>query len=113
MITIKEDDKGIVIDKNGNIALLDGIDALAQDVTSRLLLNQGENPFNLDEGINYQDDILGKFGGEEYVRNIYRERIAESDEITEVQNVQVNRGDNNTLNVSAEVFNIYGVTLNV
>lgn len=113
MITIKEDEKGIVIDEYGNIALLSDIDALAQDVKTRLLLNQGENPYNLDEGINYQDDILGKFGGEEYVRNIYKARIEENDEITEVQNIQVERGEGNTLSVSAEVYNIYGVTVNV
>lgn len=113
MITIKEDEKGIVVDRNGNIALLEGIDALAQDVQTRILLNQGENPFNLDEGINYQDDVLGKFGGEAYIRNIYRDRIAESDEITEVQNIQLKLNENNTLNISAEVYNIYGVSINV
>ena len=110
MITIEEDEKGIVIDDNGNIALLSGIEALAQDVQTRILFNQGENPFDLNEGINYQDDVLGKFGGNEYIKNIYTQRIGESDEITSVQNVILSRGEAGVLNISADIDTIYGVT---
>lgn len=42
MITIKTNEKGIELDKNGNIELLDGIDACVQDVQSRVLFNQGK-----------------------------------------------------------------------
>lgn len=107
MITIKTNEKGIELDKNGNIALLDGLDACVQDVQSRVLFNQGENPYDLTDGINYDDDLLGKFGGEEYIKNIYVKEIAKSEDITSVSNIEIARGEK-SFSVNAEINTIYG-----
>ncbi len=109
MITIKTNEKGIELDKNGNIELLDGLDACVQDVQSRVLFNQGENPYDLTDGINYDGDLLGKFGGEEYIKNVYSKQIGKSEDITEVANIEIVRGDK-SFSVNAEIKTIYGVT---
>ena len=109
MITIKTNEKGIELDKNGNIELLDGLDACVQDVQSRVLFNQGENPYDLTDGINYDGDLLGKFGGEEYIKNVYSKQIGKSEDITEVANIEIVRGDK-SLSVNAEIKTISGVT---
>lgn len=107
MSTIALNQFGIVV-QNGSIRTLDGVDAVAQDVQSRILFNKGENPYDLQDGIDYDTDIFGKYGGEEYLRNIYRDRIGDSPEITDVRNIQFSRV-NGAINVSAEVQTIYGV----
>lgn len=107
MSTIALNERGIVIE-NGSIKTLSGVEAVAQDVQSRILFNKGENPYNMQDGINYDTDVFGKYGGEEYLRNIYRDRIGDSPEITDVRNIQFTRGDR-TINISAEVQTIYGV----
>lgn len=106
MITIQTDDKGIVV-KNGDIQLLTGIEALAQDVQYRVLFNQGENPYDQSEGINYDGDVFGKFGGEEFLRNIYSEVIGNSSEITSVQNITFSRKDG-VMTVNATCDTIFG-----
>lgn len=106
--TIALNERGIVLDSAGNIKILSGVEAVAQDVKSRILFNKGENPYDLQDGIAYDSDVFGKFGGEEYLREIFSRQIGASDEITDVRNVRFTR-NGNALEVSAEVFTIYGV----
>lgn len=107
MSTIALNERGIVVE-NGSIKMLSGVDAVARDVQSRILFNKGENPYDLQDGIDYDTDVFGKYGGEEYLRNIYRDRIGDSPEITDVRNIQFTRR-NGAINISAEVQTIYGV----
>lgn len=106
-LTIALNKRGIVLDK-GSIKTLSGVEAVAQDIQTRILLNKGENPYNMQDGIDYDTEVFGKYGGEEYLRNIYRDRIGDSPEITDVRNILFTR-ENGTVNVSAEVQTIYGV----
>lgn len=109
MITIKlNQNHEIELDTNGNIVLADGIEAVANDVQCRVLFNQGENPYDLQEGINYNDNVLGKFGGEDFIKEMYKKVIANAEDIVSVQNVQLKRSGSN-LEITADVNTIYGV----
>ena len=97
----------MIIDNQGNISTIENVDALAQDLSTSLLLNQGENPFNTNEGINYDDNILGKMGGIDYLKDQFLNRINENEEVVNVVNITIKNIDT-TLQVETNINTIYG-----
>lgn len=107
--------KTLQIDKNNNlvmvqgrITVIDGIEACAQDTRTRVGICKGENPYNTEQGADYFNEILGKIGGEEYIRENIRSRILDNEEIVKINNMKVSR-DKTTTSVTAEISSIYGV----
>ena len=97
----------MIIDNLGNIATINNVEALAQDLSTSLLMNQGENPFDTNEGINYDDNILGKMGGIDYLKDQFLNRINENEEVVNVANIEIRNVDK-TLQVQTDINTIYG-----
>ena len=108
MRTLHLDDHNNLVVTQGNLSVLNDIEACAQNTKTRLGLYRGENPLNQEEGIDYDNSVLGKAGGESYVKNIIQNRILDSDEIRNVASLTLTQ-DRDTLVCEAMVNSIYGV----
>jgi hypothetical protein len=107
MKTVFLDENNNIVLKAGNIQLKDGIEALAQDIKTRVGLYHGENRFDITEGIEYDNEILGKFGGMEYYRQIIRNRIEGAQEVEGVKRITLEK-IGTQLKVTADIKSIYG-----
>ena len=107
MKTIQLDENNNIILSNGNIATIENIDALAQDLRTQLNLNKGENPFNTEQGIDYDNNILGKMGGIDYIKTQFRNRILENQEVASIRQIEVFNNSSN-LNINVKINSIYG-----
>ena len=94
--------------EDGSLTVIDGISACAQDVKTRVGLCLGENPYDTEEGIDYFNEVLGKTGGIDGVREMIRRRIKDNEEIVQINRLSTSSADN-VLNITAEISSIYGV----
>ena len=108
MQTLQIDANNNLVIANTSLIVIDGVNACAQDTKTRVGLVRGENPYNTDEGIDYFNDILGKMGGLDYIREAVRKRILDNEEIIQIQSMETNR-ENNDLNIVSNISSIYGV----
>jgi hypothetical protein len=109
MQTLALDDKNNLMIKNGGLFMKKNIAALAQDTKTRVAMCAGENPFNILEGINYDDDMLGKLGGASFYTQTIRNRILEHREKIKNINDLVLKRNADTLEVVAHIESEYGV----
>lgn len=107
METIYLDENNNLVLKSGSLQLKRGIDALAQDIKTRVGLYKGENRFDTSEGIDYDNEMLGKFGGQEYYRQAIRNRIIGNEEVEGVKKVEVSKVGTQ-VTIIADVKSIYG-----
>lgn len=107
MQTLSLDENNNLILVNGNLTLKSDITALAQDIKTRVGLYKGENRFDNTEGIDYDNDMLGKYAGTEYYKQAIRNRIEGNDEVEGVSSVTVEKSGTE-LTITAEVQSIYG-----
>lgn len=108
METISLDEKNNLVLKNGSLQKKDGLYALAQDIKTRVGLYKGENRFDISEGIDYDNDMLGKFAGFDYYRQTIRNRIEGLDEVEGVKNLSITF-KNGIVEVVADVKSTNGV----
>lgn len=107
MKTVFLDENNNIVLKAGDIQLKDGIEALAQDIKTRVGLYRGENRFDITEGIDFDNEVLGKFGGVEYYRQIIRNRIEDAQEVEGVKRITLEK-IGTQLKVTADIKSIYG-----
>lgn len=107
MQTVWLDENNNIVLRAGNIQLKNGIEALAQDIKTRVGLYKGENRFDITEGIEYDNEMLGKFGGIEYYRQVIRNRIEGAPEVEGVKRITVEK-KGTQLTVTADIQSIYG-----
>ena len=107
MKTVALDEHNNLIVKNGSLQEKEGIEALAQDIKTRVGLYKGENRFDLSEGIDYDNDMLGKFAGFDYYRQAIRNRIEGNEEVEGVKDRLVSF-INGEVEVVADIKSIYG-----
>ena len=107
MDTLSLDADNNLVIGNNSLQLKSAINACAQDAKTRVGLYLGENQFNLDEGIDYDNEVLGKVGGENYFRAAIINRL-QNDEIRSIYGVSVEKVDD-TLQVETEMDTIYGL----
>lgn len=108
MQTLQLDEHNNLVISNTSLNVIDGIEACAQDTKTRVGLCFGENPYDVTEGIDYFNDILGRLGGLDYVREAIRKRILASDEIVQIENMET-KAHNGELDVVVNISSIYGV----
>lgn len=103
-----DENNNLMLNQNGLI-IKDKINAVAQDVKTRIGLCKGENPFNIQEGIDFDNDMLGKMGGINYYKEAIRNRIFDNPiGITNINRISLDRGLNN-ITLTAEIESEYGV----
>ena len=108
MTSLQIDDNNNLVIEGKTMTVVSGITACAQDVRTRIGLCRREDPYDIDRGIDYFGEILGKYGGLEYIRNVIRERIMDSDEILGVANLNITK-DGDTTKIDTEIISTYGV----
>ena len=100
MQTLQLDEHNNLVLEDGSLTVIDGISACAQDVKTRVGLCLG--------GIDYFNEVLGKTGGIDGVREMIRRRIKNNDEIVQINRLSTSSADN-VSNITAEISSIYGV----
>lgn len=109
MQTLKIDSNNQLIIEQGGLSVIEGIEAAAQDTRTRIGLYKAEDPFNIEKGIDFDYEILGKMGGIDYIRDLISERIADNADINGVSSVNVEH-NGGRLNITADVETIFGRT---
>lgn len=107
MKTVYLDENNNLVLKSGSLQLKEGINALAQDIKTRVGLCRGENRFDILEGIDYDNEMLGKFGGQEFYRQTIRNRIIGNPEVEGVKEIELQKSGTQ-LTITAEIKSIYG-----
>lgn len=108
MRTLNTDKNGNLVISQARITTVTGIQALAQIIKNRLGLIKGENPYNLLQGIDYDNEFLGKFGGENYYKDAIRARILEDrTDIESINDVALTK-DGQTVNLTVDIQSTYG-----
>lgn len=108
MQTLQIDDRNNLVLSNTSLVVIDNVNACAQDTKTRVALCLGENPYNTNEGIDFFNNILGRMGGVDFIRESLRKRILDNDEIIEIRNLSIEK-NGDVLNVVADIMSIYGV----
>lgn len=108
MLTLKLDENNNIELETGSFSFLENEFATAQDIARSLHLDKGENPLNTDEGIDWEEDILGKMGGLDYIKSQLRNRILKNSEVIDIESMTVER-INDVLSVNTKINTIYGV----
>lgn len=107
MKTVFLDENNNLVLRAGNLQEKEGIEALAQDLKTRVGLYRGENRFDITEGIAYDDEMLGKFGGIEYYKQAIRNRIETAEGVAGVKRITVEK-TGTQLTVTSDIKSIYG-----
>ncbi len=108
MDTLSIDANNNLIVGNNSLSLKKNLEACAQDAKTRVGLCLGENQFNLNEGIDYDNEVLGTTGGKNYFQSAIVNRLMASDEVRSVFGVNIEK-NGNELQVETSVDTIYGV----
>ena len=107
MKTISLNDRGNIVLHNGNIVLKRGVEALKQDLNNLIKLEIGENPDNIDEGIDYKGDTLDSLGGIEFLIENIKKRLMSNKEVTNIISAKyIINGD--ILEITTNLTSIYG-----
>lgn len=97
-----DNDNNLIVTQ-GMISLKSGLQALAQDTKTRLCLCKGENPYDKNEGIDFDNEMLGKMGGMEYYKQAIRNRILDNSEnISNINKISINK-EKDGLTITAEI----------
>lgn len=104
----------LTADTNGDIAFVSGDDALAIRVESRICVNQGEWPFNLDFGTPWLFQILGQNVESGALRSILAQRLGEDFEVKSVGDISITPPDSTRkVSISASVVSVSGGVVTV
>lgn len=108
MQTLQLDDNNNLVIKNGKLSVIEGIEACAQNTKTRIGICRGENPYNTAEGADFFNELLGKMGGRDYVREVIRKRILANSEIVQINSMDISLAKDELI-VTSEISSIYGV----
>lgn len=92
-----------------NIFLVDSPEAVAQAVSTRLKLLQGEWFLDIEAGIPYDTKVIG-FAGIPFYDTIIKEAILETAGVTGIQNYVSYILDQRDLHIIATIDTFYGIT---
>lgn len=103
MTTLGLDENNNLIISQGRLVVKEGLKALAQDTRTRLCMCKGENPYNKEEGIDFDNEMLGKFGGINYYKQAIRNRLLDhSENITNINKITIEKEDDGLV-ITAEI----------
>jgi len=109
MQTLQLDANNNLIITQKSIRVASGVQACAQDTKTRIGLCRGENPYDTTQGADYFNELLGKMGGMDYIREVIRLRILDNDEITGISSLDF-KPDEDNATITANITTIYGET---
>lgn len=91
MRELKLDASGDLAIENGNLVIIDGPEAIAQRVKTKLQTFQGEWRFDTSLGTPWLQSILGKGRPDEEVRSLLFARILAIEGVSQVTSLRLNR----------------------
>lgn len=109
MVSLKLDNRNNLM-FNSNFLTVSENEAVAQDIKNLLLLFKTENPFNLEEGINYYD--LANENNRALIEDTIIERILQDGRIKSVKTIVVNFNNMN-MNITTQLQLKNGSIINV
>lgn len=98
------------LDENGNIARLYDSDAVLQTVKTRLLLIRQEWFLNLDAGLPWFSEMLGKYGSIEKCKSYIGSQILNTDGVVELLRLEMGVNSDRSSIVYFEYTDEYGTT---
>lgn len=104
------------LDKNNNLCfesefeLLNGADALIQDIRNMLLMFKGEYPFDSDTGLDYYG-IMSK-QSKENIETLILNRIRQDERVKSIKNIETT-AKNGELSLSMQILTSWGELVNV
>lgn len=106
--TIKTDENNdFFIDSQGNFVILDGIDAVLQDVRAETLLRTGEDIYNTNKGVDYLGSIFAPQANYDDARKSLVTAIESSPDVVRVDSLTITI-EGEVFEYLAEITSIYG-----
>lgn len=107
MITFAVDNNNNLLFKS-DIIVKSGLDAIVQDVRTRLNMWKGEDIYNLENGIDYKNIIQSN--NIQVIKNIIKDEILKDDRIEKIEFLEFNN-DFNKLNIKLQIETTEGVAI--
>ena len=99
---------GDVVVDNGDLVLVDGLDRVIQQVKITLKFFKGEYGLDTNQGVPYYEDILEKNPDLIVVTSDIRDAILSVEEVTSVDNIQLEYDADRHLTLSCLIHSTYG-----
>ncbi len=109
MKCLQIDENNNLVIKQNQLTLVSDIQACAQSVKTRIGLYKGEDPQDLDRGIDFDNVVLGSNISRDYVKDLIRQRILDTDDGIENISLLTIEKKENKLEIQAEIQSTYGV----
>lgn len=99
--------KSLMLDSNNNLVvsselmIVEGIEALKQDINNRLKMIQGENIFNLKDGVPYFEVMQNN--NIQNLKNIILQELKEDKRIRSIEVMDFKVNNNQNLNVELKI----------
>lgn len=97
-------DWDLEIDENGNLAMLDGVDAILQNVSNEVRLFWHDAYFRYEGGIKWFSDVLGKPLQEAVLRDRLRTTALSVPGVVSVDNVVIEAIDEETRSLHGKIY---------
>lgn len=107
MITFAVDNNNNLLFKS-DIIVKSGLDAIVQDVRTRLNMWKGEDIYNIENGIDYKNIIQSN--NIQVIKNIIKDEILKDDRIEKIEFLEFNN-DFNKLNIKLQIETTEGVAI--
>lgn len=106
--TIKTDSNNdIFIDAQNNWVLIDGLDAVMQDVRAETLMRSGEDIYNTQKGVDYLGSVFTPQPNYDDARQSLVTAIESSPDVVRVESLTITI-DGEVFNYSADILSSYG-----
>lgn len=93
----------LCLDSNGNLKILSGATATAQNVCNECRLFKHDAYFRFEDGIDWFDDQLGKTVQSAVLTNRLRKAAQSVNDVTRVRSITINKLDNTTRKLCGRV----------
>lgn len=109
--------KSLMLDSNNNLVvsseliIVEGIEALKQDINNRLKMIKGENIFNLEDGVPYFEVMQNN--NIQNLKNIILQELKEDKRIRSIEVMDFKVNNNQNLNVELKITTKEGVVFYV
>lgn len=111
-LLLDQDTWDLIVDANGNMALCSEPYAVAQDVSCAIRTFSGELIFDLDRGIPYFEEILGKTPPLQLIQNTITNEALKVQNVSQARTI-INKSDNGNISGEIQIIDTDGEQANV
>lgn len=108
-VTIKcNENNGFFVTEAGELVLIDGAEAAAQDIGSATKMRTGENIYDVGEGVNYMEYIFAPQQDYSRARKSIYDTIMANEDVISVERLSIDIKDR-VFSYSARISTIHGI----